>query len=195
MVTMSAANTTAPQKFDVDAFILGFAPLQYKVPLYRKGNLIPQIAELEAKLDELAAADVETKSRSMSEKSPRAELNRLTTEYNDLVGEFEESRVDFLFRPFTSGEMKHWTARMKKLTDDAETDLPIWAEGIALTCVSHPLSVEDWIRLCDSPGVGAHVFGEFGRAWSAALATGGAPDAPFSRRSLPGRSTEKSSAV
>lgn len=196
---MSAANTTTAQKFDVDAFILGFRPAQYKVPLYRRADLIPEISELETKLDEMEAAqgdDASRKTYSATAKlSPeQVELDKLTTDYNDLVAEFEASRVDFLFRPFTSGELKQWTARMKDLTDDAETDLPIWAEGLSLTCISHPMTADQWLQLCDSPGVGGHVFGQFGRAWSAALASGGAPDAPFSRRSLPVRSTSRRSA-
>ena len=196
MVTMSAANTTAVKNFDLDAFVLGFKTPQYDVPMYRRVDLIPEITKLDEQIKELEKKAAEAAPRkSYSNKdnpADQAEIDRLTVEYNAMVTEFEASKVVFQFRPFTAGELKQYVVRTNELGKADETDVPMYAEGLALTCASHPLSPEGWLKLCDA--VGTSAFLEFARSWQAALSTGGSPDAPFSRRSSPAPSTEKPSA-
>jgi hypothetical protein len=168
----------------VDGFISGFRPALVSAKLHKRGDLIPVLSDLLARIQKLkdAADDAVATERAWSDGDPLAELS---IEYNRVQAEFEAGGYEeFLFRPMTGSlEKKLFEAHQKSPHKDDDEYLT-W-RAMSATCVTkdaagntvpRPIPMAAWPKLRDQ--VGELPFAPVVKAFMDAYAGGGVT-APF----------------
>lgn len=200
------------QSFDFDAFISDIRTPEFTRNLYRRADLAPRIAELDAtisdvekRLEQADNADDEHQDRGITDVNVaatlRERLGRLITEFNDLVEQFEASAIPFTFR---LPDPKADTQRIRDMMtadgvpwdtseDDPEKFLVFAQEyglyAMSLMCTSHPMNVEQWRRLRSK--VGELAFEQLSEAYLEAVKAA-QPSAPFLPKPSPGPDSDPS---
>lgn len=109
----TAAKTAIVEasEFDFEAFLAGFERPEFTRSLFKKGKLVPVLAELSKELDDLesrvdrlekANPEGEDSDRDITSVDPLSVLRRRlaekTVEWNAVAEEFNESAIPFTFR-------------------------------------------------------------------------------------------------
>lgn len=189
-MTADAEVTAKPdaKTFDINAFLGKFTPANWTVRVPTQGELVPEMDRL---FTEIAEYD-QNAEEAVGDKRSKV---KLVMAYNKLVAEFEQSSMEFTFRPSVLAD--HVAAR-KAFTDNGG--------DLAADYVDEGLSPYLWAQTCiEPPGVTADGFFQLKSligdiplrilhaAWLKANNGGSLVDAPFSPRPLPIPTSEKRS--
>lgn len=189
MVAKKVAQSAAePSTFDVDGFISGFKPALVSAKLHKRGDLIPKLSDLLARLQALKDEDTANIERSFADGDP---LTELAGEYNAMQAEFEAGGYDeFLFKPMTTKLNSKLVVAHEKSPHKDDNEYLTW-RAMSATCVSQDeqghvtprnIPMEAWPKLRDH--VGDIAFTPVVSAFMDAFAGGGVT-APFSQFALP----------
>ena len=159
--------------FDVEGWLRGFKPATVKATLFRRGDLIPRIIELQARIGKIAPSE----ETSIGDDE---EYVRLVTEHNALAEELQASGEVFEFLPMDQTMVKAAAAKAAADGIDQKDDPEGWGIYlIAETCVSHPwLTGAHLIALRKE--IGDVALSNLGAAFNEAQELGAQVDAPFS---------------
>lgn len=163
--------------FDVEAWINGFVPATVTATLFRRGDLIPKLAELAAKVK--AAQPSEETSFGDD-----AEYVRLVDEHNAVAAELEASGEKFEFLPMDRRmAIRAGEKAAADGVDPKDLDSLGWY-AIAESCTSHPwITGQAFIALRER--LGDYALSAFNAAWEQGQQVGGQLAAPFLQSASP----------
>jgi hypothetical protein len=163
--------------FDVDAFARGFTPATFTVTLFRRGDLIPKLAELAEKV---RAAEPSEETSFGDD----AEYVRLVAEHNAMAEELSASGEKFEFLPMDKRLAQRAGEKAKADGVNSEDLNALGWYAVAETCISHP-GITGKAFLAIQERIGDFAMASFDQAWAQGQQVGGQLTAPFSPSALP----------